>query len=433
MMRFCAWLALAGVFLTVAGAAESTVNFRCTPPLPLPNLVRNGGFESGELTPWQVIKGSAEAVALETAAGAGDSRGSIRITGNPELKAGAFQRFELPPGLPAGAPLYIRFSARKKDADLERKPAGVALQLRFADKSSAYQPMPLLPVEDYDWLEIDKAVELRQAGAESGTLYLCHYEQTGEQWFDDVVVQAGNVQLELEAANPDGLARVRLWSSHEGLVYDSRDLLAGTREFSKVFAVPGYATYYAEVNDRAGGQSGRVYPADGLANVPAGVGVWPLGGLGRLSLTSETPFRVVVDLPEKLAASPLHLLLAARLQSPQLAGHTAALQVTVNGKTTGVAELRKPANILKTASGKESVISTNRGYVTYYAPAFFALSVENVYCPVSEADRNPFHFRIDVSGLLQPGRNVIELACTARSPKGPLLMVIEKPRLVLAE
>lgn len=433
MIRTCAWLAVAGVFLTVAGAAESTVSFRCTPALPLPNLVRNGGFETGELAPWQAIKGSAEAVVLEAATGAGDSRGSIRITASSELKAGAFQRVALPAGLPAGSPLYIRFAARKKDADLDRKPAGVALQLRFADKSSAYQPMPLLPVEDYDWLEIDKVVELGKAGAESGSLYLCHYEQTGEQWFDDVLLQAGNVQLELGVANPDGLARVRLWSSHEGLVYDSRDLPAGTCEFSKAFAVPGYATYYAEVNDRAGGQTGGVYPADGQVNVPAGVGVWPLGGLGRLTLTSETPFRVVVDLPEKLAAPPVHLLLAARLQSSQLAGHTAALQVTVNGKTTGAAELRKPSNALTTASGKESVISTNRGYVTYYSPAFFALSVENTYCPVSEPDRNPFLFRIDVSQLLQPGRNVIELACTARSPKGPLLMVLEQPRLVLAE
>ena len=426
MLRFLVLTAFVPVVALVAQTSRLSISSE--PALPLPNLVKNSDFEADGLTPWQAVKGQESRVSLDRETAASGSQ-SVKVSGEAGQRPGLYQRLTFSGNIAAGAPLYVGFSARKQDPDLDAKPGAVAMQVTYADRSSAYLPLPILPNEEYDWLRLDKSQPIVKEGLKAATLYLCHYDQSGEQWFDDIVVKLGEVQLKTAAENPEGLQQVKLWSSHEGLFYDSGKLAANTKNFEKVFAAPGYATYALEVIDNKGQQSFQVYPENGLCNLSASQTLLPLGALGRLCLESKTPAKFKVNLPDG-AKQKVELRLSARIDSMRLAGYTAGLRVLVNGKQLGAAELLKPKNQFTTANGREAVFSTNRGFVTYYSPAFYPISVENPYCPVSEEDRNPFNFRLDISKLVQPGENEIELICAATSPKGTLFLVVEQPHLL---
>lgn len=424
-------VALLVASLTAAALAGVELTVQSTPSLPLPNWVENPGFEGAAMAPWRPMDGHAAAVALDEASAASGAR-CLRVVSAPNQSPGAYQRLQFPSPLPAGTPLYFRMAAKKTDADLDAAPARAALQLRYDDGTSAYQPVPELPVEDYDWLTVEKVITLAKPVSAGGTLYLCHYKQEGTQWFDDLVLVAGKVQLAVAATarGAVGLERVRVWSGQHGLEYDSGTLAGSPKEFSKVFDLPGYATYYVEVIDASGAVTGKVYPENGEVNVPASAGVIPLTALKRLVLKYGSPATMTITLPE-LAGRRVCLALSARLHHARLAGHTSGMLIKVNGKQLGARELVKPSDRLMTASGREGRFATNRGYVTYYSPAFFSLSTDNGYCPVSEPDRNPFLYRLDISPHVQAGANTVEISCPATSPRGELFLIIEQARVVL--
>lgn len=420
-------LGLASWLAVVHAGMEITV--QSTPPLPLPNLVKNPGFEEAAMTPWRPMDGHAAAVAVDDATAAAGAR-SLRVVSSPDQSPGALQRLQFPSPLPAGTSLYFRMAAKKTGANVEAASARAALNLRTDDGASAYQPVPELPAEDYDWLTVEKVITLAKPVSAGGTLYLCHYKQEGTQWFDDLVLVAGKVQLAVAVRGDVGLGWVRLWSSQHGLEYDSGPLAGSPKEFSKVFDLPGYATYYVEAVDAAGVVAGKVYPENGEVNVAATEGVIPLTALKRLVLKHGSPATLTVSLPER-AGRQVRLALSARLQHARVAGYTSGMLIKVNGKQLGAKELVKPVDRLTTANGREGRIATNRGYVTYYSPAFYSLSTDNAYCPVSEPDRNPFHYQLDISQLVHAGPNTVEISCPATSPKEELYLIVEQARVVL--
>lgn len=422
-------VALGLVSLAAVVLAEVEITVQSTPPLPLPNLVKNPGFEDAAMAPWRPMDGHAAAVAVDAETAAAGAR-SLRVVSSPDQSPGALQRLQFPSPLPAGTPLYFRMAAKKTDADLDAASARAALHLRYDDGSSAYQPVPELPAEDYDWLTVENVITLAKPVSAGGTLYLCHYKQAGTQWFDDLVVVAGKVQLAVAVRGEAGLGRVRLWSSRHGLEYDSGVLAGSPKEFSKVFDLPGYATYYVEAVDAAGVARGKVYPENGEVNVPATDSVFPLTALKRLVLKHGSPATMTVILPER-AGRQARLALSARLHHARLAGHTSGMLIKVNGNQLGAKELVKPSDRMTAANGREGRMATNRGYVTYYSPAFYSISTDNAYCPVSEPDRNPFHFQLDISSHVQAGPNIVEISCPATSPRGELFLIIEQARVVL--
>lgn len=407
--------------------SEVVINVSSEPQLPLENLIKNSGFENDSITPWVITAADKEFVSLDTSITSTGSK-SVKIVSDPDKRPKIYQRIKFEPALPAGTELYFRVSAKKENAG-EGRPASLAIHLRYDDGSSSYVPVPALPDDDYDWLTVERVVKLSK-NAISGTVYLCHYNQEGEQWFDDIVLLAGRTQLSLEVKSKVNLANVRLRSNQEALLYDSKKLPANSKDFTKVFDLPAYADYYVEVVDSNGKKWEKVFPENAEKNLLVSENILPLTSFNRLVLRPNTPEVFNLELAA-LAGKKAILNLSARLANDKLAGYTGALKILVNGKLLGADELLKPKDLMVTSQGRETRFSTNRGYVTFYSPAYFGISVESVYCPVSEDDRNPFNYRLDITKLLKAGNNEISISSSASSPKREVLMIVEKARIEL--
>ncbi len=418
----------AGVSLLALGAvAAPEITITSTPALPLENKLRNASFEEEKLMFWVPIPKDDNGIVIdkENAASGGQS---LKIPGVAGKNINAYQSIKWETPVKAGEPIYVRVSAKKTDPDIDKKPAGLACQLYFADGNRSYIRMPLLPKEDYGWATFENIV-IAPSDVTAATFYLCHYDQDGVQWYDDLMFQTGNVELTVSVKGDD-LKQVTLRNSVTGTVFT--EPASGT-EFSKTLSVPGFGSYCVEVTDSKGMKTAKLYPEGVDANVAASDTVLPLTPVKRLVLAPLKPADAFkIELPD-LTGKKVYLEFLARNQKPEgLAGYTSSLKVMVNGKLLGASELVTPKNEFTTASGKGGVVAGNNGYALYYNNSFYAISQENTYAPVSLESRNPFEFKLDVTALVKAGVNTIELRNSLQpNPKLTFDVYVENPRLVI--
>ena len=95
-------------------------------------------------------------------------------------------------------------------------------------------------------------------------------------------------------------------------------------------------------------------------------------------------------------------------------------------------EILKPYKEFTSSKGRVYRINGNSSYLMFYSPACYAINEENGYCPVSIESRNPFEFKVDITGALKDGLNTITFTNTGRfNPKYKPVTVVENPRVVI--
>ena len=412
-----------GTFAALAFSASAVeIEVGADPALPA-NLLKNASFEEG-MANWRMSPADNGSEIVE--GNAADGAKCVKIPGakdkNPNLYQGARVNT-----IKAGDPIYFRVYAKKTGADIDAKPASLACQVSLAGAKPRYLPVPQLPREDFDWARFE-SVASAPGDLTSFSFYLCHYKQEGDFFADNLVVAGGKTRLTVSVKGDD-LKKVVVRHSTTGIVLNEN---VSGREFTKTFAVPAFGSYSVEVTDAKGARTAKLYPADVDANVAASDKVLPLLPGFRVILPPGQSESFPVTLPEAAAGKKVYLEYQARIQQVKgVSGHTAAHKVMVNGKQLGAKELVHPANRFEMSSGSAVTVATNRGFVTYYSNACFAISPENPYCPATLKDRNPFAFKLDITNLVKPGANTVTFQSTYSSPKLKLDVYVEQPRLVI--
>ena len=396
MYKF-AFAAFAAALTVSASAVE--INVSSTPVLPAANLLKNGSFEDGKTAPWRLNGGNS---ALDTE-NKFSGNAAIKITGDPAKRPNVAQSFPVS-NIKAGDPLYVRFAAKNSGCDIDKNPAAIAWQAVLANGKRPYLPTLSLPREDYDWTTFEHVIKA-PGDIKSLTFYFCYYNQEGSQFFDDAVIQGGTTDLKIDVKGND-LKNIKVRHSVTGTVLN--EVIKGNA-FSKTIKVPYFGSYAVEVTDSKGVRTSKLYPGNVDAN-RSGENITPLVACKRINLASAKPESLSFELPAAAKGKKVFLEFSARCnQLNPVAGYTAMLKVSVNGKVCRAAELVKPMNRSKTASGGEMIFARNNGYVVYYSNACYGISEDSTYCPVSLVDRNPFNFKLNVTKLVKEGMNTLKL------------------------
>lgn len=390
--------AAVAAILTVSAAAVE-INVVSFPALPAANLLKNSSFEDAKTAPWKLNGGNSALDTENKFAG----NAAIKITGDPAKRPNAAQSFVVK-NIKAGDPVYLRFAAKNSGCDIDKKPASIAWQAILANGKRPYLPAPGLPREDYDWATFEHVIK-SPGDIKSLTFYFCYYNQEGSQFFDDAVIQGGTADLKIEVKGND-LKNIKVRHSVTGTVLN--EAIKGNA-FSKTIKVPYFGSYAVEVTDSKGVRTSKLYPENVDAN-RSGDNIMPLVACKRINIASAKPESLTFELPAAAKGKKVFLEFSARCnQTTPVAGYTAMLKVSVNGKVCRAAELVKPMNRSKTASGGEMIFTRNNGYVVYYSNACYGISEDCNYSPVSLPDRNPFNFKLDVTKLVKEGMNTLKL------------------------
>ena len=393
--------ALTAMLVSSASAAPE-ITISADPALPTANLVKNGSFEEVKPTSWKFNGGISELITEGAFAG----KQAVKIPGAKDKSPNVSQSFNAS-HIKAGDPVYIRLAAKKADGDIDKKPASIAWQFYYADKTRAYMPTMTFPREDYDWAVFENVVTAK-SDLSSVTFYLCHYNQEGTQFFDDILIQGGTTQLNISIKGT-ALKNVKVRHSVTGTMLNEK---ASGNAFSKTIKVPAFGSYSVEVTESNGERTCKLYPENVDAN-RSGDNIIALTAGKRVSVATGKPESLDVVLPADIAGKKVFMEFSGRCnQTSPAAGYTGMLKVAINGKICRAAELVKPANRITTASGGEMLITRNSGYVLYYSNACYGISEDSNYSPVSLPDRNPFNFRLDITKLVKPGLNSIKLENT---------------------
>ncbi len=396
MYKF-AFAAVAAALTFSATAVE--INVASEPALPAANMVKNGSFEEANPLLWRNLGGNAEFIT-----DAARNNGKVaKITGDPAKSPNLYQSLSAR-HIKAGDPVYVRFSAKNEGCDLDKKPASMAWQAYMLNGKRPYLPSISLPREEYGWTTFEHVIK-SPGDMRDISFYLCYYKQEGFQFYDDVYVQGGTTDLKIEVKGND-LKNIKVRHSVTGTVLN--EAIKGNA-FSKTIKVPYFGSYAVEVTDSKGVRTSKLYPENVDAN-RSGENITPLVACKRINLASAKPESLSFELPAAAKGKKVFLEFSARCnQLNPVAGYTAMLKVSVNGKVCRAAELVKPMNRSKTASGGEMIFTRNNGYVVYYSNACYGISEDSGYCPVSLPDRNPFNFKLDVTKLVKEGMNTLKL------------------------
>ncbi len=413
------------VCTVLSAAPEITIS--SDPALPRENRLVNADFEASRLLRWIPFPARDHGIATDASSAAQGTQ-SLKMPGSPEQRFNVYQRIQWTTPLTAGEPYCVRLAAKKEGAKINVKPASLACQFAFTDGKTQYVQMPALPQEDYDWA-VFEIVGTAPKDVKSATFYLCHYNQTGVQWFDDVQFWDGTVKLTVSVKG-DELKQVVVRNSVTGTVLN--EVVSGN-EFAKTLTVPAFGSYSVEVTDAAGVRTGKLYPENVDANVAASDSVVPLLPGKRVVLAPEKAADVLsFELPD-VTGKKVYLEFSARNQKLEgIAGNTGSLKLVLNGKMLGEKELVKPGVAFTMANGRGGKFFGGNGYVLYYGNSFFNISKDNQYSPVSLEDRNPFNFKLDVTRWVKTGLNKLELSNTLKvTPKVKFDVYVENLRVVI--
>ena len=395
---------LKSLFSTVAAALTFSavaveINVSSTPALPAANLLKNASFEDAKPSPWRFNQGNS---ALDTE-NKFSGKAALKITGDPAKRPNVSQAFSVK-NIKAGDPIYMRFAAKNVGCDLDKPPASIAWQAYITSGKRPYLPTVQLPREEYDWTVFENVIKA-PGDIKSLTFYFCYYKQEGTQFFDDAVIQGGLTDLKIDVKG-ENLKSIKVRHSVTGTVLS--EAIKGNT-YSKTIKVPYFGSYAVEVTDNKGISVSKLYPENVDAN-RSGENILPLTAGKRVSVASNQPEAFTFVIPDSAKGKKHYLEFSARCnQTNPVAGYTAMLKVIVNGKVCRAAELVKPMNRSKTASGGEMIFTRNNGYVVFYSNACYGISEDSGYCPVSLPDRNPFNFKLDVTKLVKAGSNTLQL------------------------
>jgi hypothetical protein len=389
--------------------AETVITVKSEPPLPLPNLVKNASFEEGLQGGWRAAKGAEKNNELSETT-AFDGQKACKISGVEKEKPYASQSINLAQAIPAGAPLYFGFASKIEGVNNELTRPGASLSVSYDDAKTAYLKVPPIPFEDHDWVRCENIIPATAKPIKSMAVYLCYYNQNGAAFWDDVVVKAGFVKLNIDV-NGEKIKTVRVFNSKTGLVFNSGVIAKTPDTFTKSLDVPGFGAYYVEVENASGAVSGSRYPEneDAPVAVPNSIPVFKKFNTEILNKGQLNKY--TVELPA-LDNKNVFLELSARLcheKMDSVAGYTAALSVTVNNTKLSLENLVPPKNEFTMASGKKGNYAGSGIFIVYYSPWVYALTTENLYCPVTKDDKNPFNYKFNITALVTPGKNNITL------------------------
>jgi len=396
MQKF--FLSAAVSALTLALPAAVEINVSSEPALPAANLVRNSSFEESKTAPWRFNGGNGSIDTENKYSG----NAVLKLTGDPAKRPNAAQHIKAD-HVKAGDLLYMRFAAKNSNCDPDKRPASVAWQVSMTGRNN-YLLTPTLPREDYDWAVFENVAKV-PADVKNLTFYFCYYNQEGTQFFDDVYIQGGSTELKIDVKG-ENLQSIKVRHSVTGTILSQK---IQNNAFSQTLKVPYFGSYTIEVTDKQGRMTAKLYPENVDAN-RSGANILQLTPGKRVAIASGQPESFTFELPENVKDKKIFLEFSARCnQTTPVAGYTAMLRPSFNGKVCRAAELVKPLKRSETASGGELLFARNNGYVVYYSNACYNISTESNYCPVSLPDRNPFNFKLDISKLVKPGQNTLKL------------------------
>ena len=388
--------------------AAPVITVKSEPPLPLPNLIKNASFEEGLQGGWRAAKGAEKNNEL-TETTAFDGKKACKISGVEKEKPNIAQSIKPAEPIPAGTPLYFGFASKIEGINAELTRPGASLAVSYDDGKTGYLRAPPIPFEDHDWTRCE-IIGTSEKPIKSMAAYLCYYNQNGAAFWDDVILKAGSVKLNIDVKG-EKIKTVRVFNSKTGLVFNSGVIAKTPDTFTKSLNVPGFGAYYVEVENASGAVSGSRYPEN--EDVPlAGPGLIPLFKFNTEVLDKGQSNKYMVELPE-LNNKNVFLELSARLcysKMDSVAGYTGALSVTVNDTKLSRENLVPPKNEFTMASGKMGNYAGSGMFIVYYSPWVYALSTENPYCPVTKEDKNPFNYKFNITALAKPGKNKITLA-----------------------
>lgn len=401
---------LANALLACIAGYAAEIRISSEPALPTANQVANGSFD-GSITGWSASNGNEARIAFDDAEGR-FAAGCIRLAGEEGQQVCASRYIKFDKSIPKGGNLFLRFACKKVGTDFEKAAESVSFQLSMPDGKSKFIPVPNILIEDHDWAEYESHVILDEECV-GGTLSLCYNDQIGTVYFDDIEMYTGRVSLKITVSGK-ALEHILVRSSIDGVVLSEN---ASGNTFDRTLDVPAFGSYCVEVMEADGRKSSQLYPANYDANVPATEHVHPLTPIRRLifapnsSRAEQFQFELKEVLPDKSLAM---LEFDTRLMIPAestarggLMGHCCALKVFVNGTQLTEKNMVHPEYVVIFANGRSGKMYGNNGYTLSYSTTICPLDIENSYCPVNIGDRNPFKMKLNVSGLLKAGTNVI--------------------------
>jgi hypothetical protein len=254
-------------------AAGAEIQITAAPPLPVPNLLANPGFEEGAgdqpsawkfgtatpdnfVTAWPAEGHTGKGVYCKalTAAMSGYWSQGVRVEPETEYRLTGWYRLrggKLLVYVHASSPtLNERFYATSM---LNHFLVPTFLKPQYVRGApDAWQPLKM---------------EFRTPpGLTAASVSLGMYFAAGEVWYDDFCLQVAKTTLKIQVSDVQDLRRVEVKTAAGGAVYDSGPLAAGTRSLEH--ECPGVSTdgaYVVTVTGADGKVTTRRYPAGGDA------------------------------------------------------------------------------------------------------------------------------------------------------------------------
>jgi hypothetical protein len=408
---------------TFTHAVENRIEISSEPALPFPNLVKNGSFPNGSSS-W---KKSSDLCNVSNKEGSE----SAQISGNKDSKPNISQSIKLEKNIPAGSPVYISLLSRTEDCDTYAKPPQLSCLFYYSNGEKAYLPTPFIPVEPHDWVKCERVIKNKYP-VKAISLSLCYYNQTGKSYWDDITIKAGNTKLNCNITGKD-IKQVKIFSSIEGLIYESK-ILPGVDSYKKSLEVPGYATYYVQLETSSGEILGKRYPEN--ENVPQKSTADSITLFKRFDsevIGSGQKRSYSAELPD-ITSKNVFLEVTARLDSlKEVAGFTPALVIEVNGQKLTVKDLHKRKERFTRSCGAVSNVMGAGLFIVYYSPWFYSLNADNKYCPVDIPDMNPFIYKFKINGLVKPGKNKFIIGNLNRNKTRDVTMFLKNCRIYISD
>ncbi|MEA3402440.1 MAG: DUF4838 domain-containing protein [Armatimonadota bacterium] len=254
------------------------------PPLPVPNLVRNGGFErelhfpagegiGGPVRGWEEHDTTdADGVTGEQAHG---GRYAYRLVGERSISKCIRQRHvgRIILGAPLAEGTRVLCSAWSKSTGADPDGGHYGLTTTGCGQ---YLGGPKFTKGAHDWEYAERMLTLPGETAEISSLYAMYYDQSGTAYFDDIFLGVGATELTVHVDLP-GLRRVTVLDDRGEEILTSGAIADGTDSFERTLQVPTRRTYTVRAEDADGNAYIRHYPERGeqidLAGLYAGGGV----------------------------------------------------------------------------------------------------------------------------------------------------------------
>lgn len=263
--------ALAALLLTTAWAsAEIDLRLSADPPLPVSNLLRNPGFETGGAMPeqWSISSGMPELFSFERQAAGGRSGACLRVEGRSSIMSGYLaQHLAVLPATRYVGGAWLRLRAGHCLIWLLSYPAGQRWDVYIHQASWGGNPLvpDFVPLAYTDSPPPDRWVWVGQEFTSQPTqdslnFHVGSYFERGSMDFDDAFLGLARTTLTVTVAG-EALRRVRVSNEAGAECFSSGDLPPDTRRLDKALPdLPTRTRYCLTATTAAGKEVQRWYP-----------------------------------------------------------------------------------------------------------------------------------------------------------------------------